>query len=247
MCGNLQEYYLRMYRQLAKHYDKIYSSKDYKSECDTIHFLIKEFKKSKGKEMLDVACGTGNHIQYLKKYYNITGIDLDKEMLKVAKKKIPDIIFYQGDMRSFELKKQFDVIVCLGAAISKMTNKIQLRQTIKNFSMHLKHGGIMILEAFITPDTFKPNLFHSVYINEPELKIFRVATTKRKGNIALIDFHVLVADKKGVKYITENHKLAMYEHKDFLDIMENEGLKSTYDTRKDRVMASRGRYIGIKD
>ena len=94
-----------MYKQLAKYYDKIYSSKDYKSECEKIHTLIKEYKKSKGKEMLDVACGTGNHIQYLKKYYDITGIDLDKDMLKIAKKKFPGIKFHHGDMRIFNLKK----------------------------------------------------------------------------------------------------------------------------------------------
>lgn len=217
-----------MYKQLAKYYDKIYSSKDYKSECDKIHSLIKEFKKSKGKEMLDVACGTGNHIQYLKKYYNITGIDLDKEMLKVAKKKFRDVKFRNSDMRKFDLKKKYDIIVCLFAAISHMTNKTQLRKAIKNFSGHLKHGGILILESFITPDSFTLNFVHAVYINEPDLKIYRVNTTRRKDNIALIDFHVLVADKKGVKYITENHKLAMYEHKDFLDIMKSAGLKSMY-------------------
>lgn len=231
-----------MYNKLAKYYDKIKSSKDYKSECDRIHSLIKEFKKSKGKEMLDVACGTGNHIQYLKKHYNITGIDLDKEMLKVAKKKFPGIKFYQGDMRTFKLKKQFDIIVCLFAAISHMTSKTQLRKTIKNLSNHLKPGGILILESFITPDSFTPNFVHAVYVNEPDLKIYRVNTIKRKDNIALIDFHVLVADKTGVKYIRVNHKLAMYEHKDFLEIMGSEGLKSFYE-----VIMNRGRYIGIKD
>ena len=76
-----------MYKQLAKYYDKIYSGKDYKSESEKIHSLIMKFKKTNGKELLDVACGTGNHIKYLKKYYNITGIDLFKEMLKLAKNK----------------------------------------------------------------------------------------------------------------------------------------------------------------
>ena len=75
-----------MYRQLAKYYDKIYSTKDYKSESKRIHSLIKKYKKTNGKELLDIACGTGNHIQHLKKYYDITGLDLDKEMLSIVKK-----------------------------------------------------------------------------------------------------------------------------------------------------------------
>lgn len=237
----------KQYKEIAQYYDKIYSWIDYKSECKNVHSIIRKYKKSKGKEMLDVACGTGNHIRYLKKYYTITGIDLDKEMLKVAKEKIPDVKFYQGDMRTFDLKKHFDVIVCLGAAISKMTSRVRLKQTIKNFSMHLKPGGIMILESFITPESFKPNLVNPVFINEPDLKIYRVNNTKRKGNIVHTDFHILVADKKGVKYITENHKLAMYEHKEFLDVMNSEGLKSFYEVRNDKLMTGRGLYIGIKD
>jgi len=196
-------------------------------------------------EMLDVACGTGNHIAHLKKYYDITGIDLDKDMLKVAKKKYPDMKFHNGDMRKFDLNKQFDVIVCLFAAIAHITSKSQMKRTIKNFARHLKVGGVLIFEAFITPGTFKPNLVHAVFVNEPDLKIYRVNVTRRKRNIVLIDFHVLVANKKGVEYITENHKLAMYEHKDFLDIMKSEGLKSGY--LKEGLMANRGLYIGVKN
>lgn len=237
--------HLVLYNQLAKYYDKVYSSKDYKSESEKIHSLIKKLKKTNGKEMLDVACGTGNHIQYLRKHYSITGIDLEKEMLRVAKKKIQGIKFLQGDMRTFDLNKQFDVIVCLFAAIAHLTNKIQLNKAIRNFSKHLKVGGILLFDAFITPDSFIPNLVHAVYRDEPDLKIYRVNVTKRNGNIAIIDFHVLVADPKGVKYITENHKLAMYEHKDFLDIMEKEGLKSSHKM-KDSLITNRGLYIGIK-
>lgn len=234
-----------MYNQLAKYYDKVYHGKNYETESEKIHSLIKKFKKSKATDMLDVACGTGNHIRYLKKYYTITGIDLNKKMLNIARQKFPDIKFYQKDMRTFNLKKKFDVIVCLFAAIAHLTTKAQLKKAISNFSQHLKIDGLLIIEAFVTPESFKPNLVHAVYVNEPELKIYRVNVTRRKKNIALVDFHVLVADKKGVKYIKENHKLAMYEHKTFLDTMKAGGLKSEF--LKEGLMLSRGLYIGVKN
>lgn len=69
--------------------------------------MIKNYKKSDGNEMLDVACGTGSHIPYLKDQFNITGLDLDKDMLNEAGKKLPGIKFVTGDMRTFKLKKKF--------------------------------------------------------------------------------------------------------------------------------------------
>ena len=59
-----------MYSNLAKYYDIIHSDtnwKDYKLDSQKVHKTIQEYKKIKGKELLDVACGTGNHIQYLKR------------------------------------------------------------------------------------------------------------------------------------------------------------------------------------
>lgn len=234
-----------MYKQLAKYYDKIYQWKDYKTECEKIHSLIKKYKKTPGKEMLDVACGTGNHIQYLKKYYDITGLDLDKDMLKIAKKKFPGVKFHNGDMRNFDLGKKYDVIVCLFSAIAHLTTQADLRKAIKTLTSHLMKGGVMILEGFVTPDAFTPGLVHAVTVNEPELKICRMNITKRKNNIAIIKFHVLVADSKGVEYITEDHQLAMYEHKEFLGAMKSGGLKSMY--LKNGLMKNRGLYIGIRN
>ncbi|MBK8549923.1 MAG: class I SAM-dependent methyltransferase [Ignavibacteria bacterium] len=234
-----------MYNQLAKYYDKIYQWKDYKTECEKIHALIKRYKKTSGKEMLDVACGTGNHIQYLNKYYNITGLDLDKDMLKIAKEKFPGVKFHSGDMRNFDLGKKYDVIVCLFAAIAHLLTKTDLKKAIKKLTEHLKEGGVMILEGFVEPDSFIPGLVHAVTVNEPDLKICRMNITKRKNNIAIVKFHVLVADPNGVEYITEDHKLAMYEHKDFLYAMKREGLTSMY--LKKGLMKNRGLYIGVKD
>src|SRR5436305_1539057 len=60
-----------MYRQLANYYDEIYYFKNYQKETDKIKTLIQRHKKSSGNKLLDVACGTGNHIQYLKQHYSI--------------------------------------------------------------------------------------------------------------------------------------------------------------------------------
>src|SRR5260370_717463 len=97
-----------MYRQLASYYDEIYHFKDYQKEAQKIETLIQQHKKSPGDHLLDVACGTGNHIAYLKQRYNVEGLDFSSEMLRIARKKHPDVVFHQGDMTRFKLNTRFD-------------------------------------------------------------------------------------------------------------------------------------------
>src|SRR6266567_590223 len=91
-----------MYRQLANYYDEIYYFKNYQKETDKIETIIQRHKKSSGNKLLDVACGTGNHIQYLKQHYSVEGLDSSPEMLRIARKKHPEVVFHRGDMTSFK-------------------------------------------------------------------------------------------------------------------------------------------------
>src|SRR5437879_6897085 len=76
-----------MYRQLANYYDEIYYFKNYQKEAGKIDALIQRHKKSSGNRLLDVACGTGNHIEYLKQHFSVEGLDSSPEMLRIARKK----------------------------------------------------------------------------------------------------------------------------------------------------------------
>jgi hypothetical protein len=52
-----------IFKSLAKHYDQLYSWKDYKKEVDIIRALIRPHKQSLGTDLLEVACGTGKHAE----------------------------------------------------------------------------------------------------------------------------------------------------------------------------------------
>ena len=233
-----------MYKQFAKYYDSIYKWKDYKAESERIRALIRQYKTSHGKEMLDVACGTGNHIQYLKKYFNVTGLDLDRDMLAIARKKFPDIKLIRGDMRTFKLNKQFDVIVCLFSAIGHLKSYSNLEKTIRTFSSHLKPGCVMIIEPFVSEEQFLDGLLHADYVKEPDLKITRMCVSKRKGSIGVFDFHFLVGEKEKIKYFVDRQYLGMFDKKKVLSMMKNTGLNAEF--LKDGLMKNRGLYIGVK-
>src|SRR6185312_6199625 len=91
--------------------------KDYANEAQQIHTLIQQYKHSPGTSLLDIACGTGGHLPYLRQHYSVEGLDLDEQMLAIARQRNPGVIFHHADMVDFSLEQQFDVILCLFSSI----------------------------------------------------------------------------------------------------------------------------------
>jgi ubiquinone/menaquinone biosynthesis C-methylase UbiE len=138
-----------LYGELAKYYDLIYSFKDYKKEAVRIKALVSKYKKSEGKELLDVACGTGHHLNCLKDEFSCTGVDISREVLEIARKNNEGIAFEDADMTIMDLGKRFDVITCLFSSIGYVKTHSNLEKTIRNFARHLKKGGVGVDRALV--------------------------------------------------------------------------------------------------
>ena len=232
-----------MFSKSAKYYDEIYASidKDYAAEASKAHKFIQTYKKSKGKHLLDVACGTGLHASLLSKYYQVEGLDLDPKMLAVAKKKHPKIRFHQGDMTDFDLKKQFDVIVCLFSSIGYVKTKARLQKAIKSMSKHLLPGGVLLVEPWFTPEQWNSGRASMTQVNKPELKIARVSYSGQRGKVSTIEFQYLIGTSKGIEHSIEIHELGLFTHKEYLDAFKAAGLKVTHNSEG---LDGRGLYIG---
>src|SRR5690242_14141664 len=118
-----------MFPRSARLYDLIYSFKDYAHEAHYVHMLIRQYKLAPGMALLDVGCGTGKHLAFLRHYkYTGAGLDLDAGLLAVARRRYPAIPFYEGDMVDFDLGQSFDVITCLFSAMGYVRTVERLRQ-----------------------------------------------------------------------------------------------------------------------
>ncbi len=233
-----------LYRELGRYYDLIYSSKDYKKEAKKIVKLISRYKKSDGNELLEVGCGTGHHLKYLKNKFSCTGIDTNEGMLNVARKNVKGVVFKKADMKTLNLNKKFDIITCLFSSIGYVKTYINLRRTIKNFAKHLKTGGIIIIKPWLTKSAYKNGSLHMTTYDGKDMKIARIGVSGIKGNISILNMHYLIAEKnKGVKYYSDKHELGLFETGKTLKIMKECGLKSKF--LKKGLMIDRGIYLGI--
>ena len=234
-----------MFRESANIYDTIYLNmgKDYVAESKKIHAIVQRYKKTNGKFLLDVACGTGLHIGHFRQHYQVEGLDLDPGMLKIARRKYPRVRFHRANMLDFVLHRKFDVITCLFSSIGYVKTIPRLNKAIQNMGQHLKPGGVLIFEPWFTPQQWRTGKPHGTFANEPNLKIARMNVSGRKGKISLLDFHYLVATSEGVKYFSESHELGLFTHVEYLRAFKNAGLKVIHDKKG---LDGRGLYIGLK-
>ncbi len=232
-----------MFSKPAKYYDEIYAAmgKDYSAEAEKARGFIQAHKKSDGNRMLDVACGTGIHANALSRFYQVEGLDLDAKMLSVARRKYPAIRFHHGDMLNFDLKCQFDAVVCLFSSIGYIKTKTRLGKAIHNMIYHLAPGGVLLVEPWFTPEQWKVGGCFMTTVNRPELKIARVSHGGRKGKISILEFQYLIGTPKGIEHTTEIHEMGLFTHEEYLSAFRVAGLDVVHDAEG---LDGRGLYIG---
>ncbi|MBT4175147.1 class I SAM-dependent methyltransferase [archaeon] len=86
----------------------------------------------KGKNILELGCGSAPLIEILQKKQTYTGIDLNKTVIKTLKEKYPKHKFYMFNLEqdTISLKEKYDIIL-LVAFIEHMKNPDHLFKQIK--------------------------------------------------------------------------------------------------------------------
>lgn len=229
----------------ANYYDLIYSWKDYKKETALLRKIIRKHQRSKGKSLLEVACGTGNYIQYLKDDFSIVGTDLSADMLKVARQKFPNIPLIESDMCKVRLNDSFDAIVCLFGSIGYLKTYGNLRKALRNLSRLLNPGGVMLIEPWLRRSTFHAGSPHLNTYSDVNLKVARLCVSRLVRNCSVMDMEFLVAERNGkVRHFVERHELGLFEPKLVLKIMREVGLRAEY--MKEGLIQDRGLYVATK-
>ncbi|MEI7579807.1 MAG: class I SAM-dependent methyltransferase [bacterium] len=97
--------------------------------------------------ILDAGCAAGRDSRILTdKGFVVTGIDLSKELLKIAKKENSDLDLIFGDLRKLPFKEEyFDGIFACGVLLE--LDKKDILKVLKEFQRVLKSGGIVFVRT----------------------------------------------------------------------------------------------------
>lgn len=218
-----------MFKEFAGHYDRIYSYKDTTKE---VRFILAAMKKygAKGKDILDVACGTGRHAELLAaKGYNVIGIDKNEKMLQIARRKVRAAKFLPRDMRTFRIPRRFDAILCMFTSLSYNTTRSDMVRTLRNFRRHLKDKGIIIFDVPFKKRKGWTRVEGDV-IDENAAVLY---SWRELGQLTIGDLYWIVrnpgkgSQSKGASVVLDRHVLRFYRLPEMKQIIATAGLRSS--------------------
>jgi len=230
------------YAKAAEFYDLLYQSlKDYPAEARLLRAEILAANPS-ARSILDVGCGTGAHARALIDCgFEVDGIDLEPEFVRIAQSKCPEGRFRLGDMTRFELPRRYDVVTCLFSAIGDARTPDRLVAAVASMARHLKEGGVLIVDPWFEPGQLTHGRIMAIVGNTDALTVCRMSRTVVDGSLSRLEFEYLVGTTAGLERRSEIHELGLFSQPEMEAAFTSAGLAVE---RKAESAGMRGLYIG---
>ncbi len=234
-----------MFERSARVYDLLYSFKDYEVEARDLVRLIHE-RNPGATSLLDVACGTGKHLELLRgDFSDVAGVDLNAELLAIAQERLPDVPFTEADMRTFDLGRTVDAVTCLFSSVGYLRDEADLAEAIARMAAHLGPGGVLIVDGWVRPDAWWPGTnVQALAETAGGVAAARVARTWREGDRSVLDMRYLIATADdGFEQEQEQHELTLFSDEAYRAAFETASLAPEVVASP---MQDRDRYVAVK-
>lgn len=177
-----------------------------------------------GKQLLDVACGTGlSFISMPGRGWRVTGCDISPAMIELARAKAgDDVSLHVADMRELPDLGLFDLIWVVNGPINYLLSTGELKAALKGMSRNLAAGGIVLFDVN-TLATYR-GFFSEEWIVEERGRrlVWRGQASPEKftpGSVCEARFEAM--DEPGSERV---HKLRHFQKHEVLAAIEAAGL-----------------------
>jgi SAM-dependent methyltransferase len=251
------EYDPSTYERSAAVYDVMNAArgKSYADEVATLLRLVRERVRDAA-SLLDVACGTGLHLVHLREELRVEGVEPHPRLRAIAALRLEGVPLHDGDMRTFDLGRRFDVVTCLFSAIGYMLTLDDLHAAIDRMAAHVSPGGLLVVEPWFHPEAWIDGLVMAESATAGDLAIARLSHSRREGHVSHFDFYWTVGrgptldatpdatpnhDHDAVEQWIEPHRLALWSDAQYRDAFVAAGLDVERDADG---LIGRGLYLG---
>ena len=205
------------YSILAHHYDALLSDEE------SLALWIEKINEyAKGKELLELASGSGVMAGLLKKQgYHVIASDISKDMQEVAINNF-DGEYLILNMIDFKLDKQFDVILCIADSMNYIKDYDEMKAMFLNVKAHLKTGGIFVFDMHHYE---RINEFAEEYIEEGYIENVPYQWTIQSDDVTnqLME-HFVFYEEDGV--LQEHHTQQVFDYAKTIALMEECGYQT---------------------
>jgi SAM-dependent methyltransferase len=233
------------YDRSALLYDAMYRGigKDYPAESAEVADLVLR-RRPGARTLLDVACGTGGHLEHLRDRFTVTGFERSSHMADLARKKVPGVEIHEGDMRRFDLGTTFDAVTCLFSSIGYMTSTEDLARAVTAMVGHLSPGGVLVVDPWLFPERWIDGHVGAIAASEPGMAVARVTSSHRLGRLSVLEYHYTAATAEGVDRFSERHEMGLFTRAEYEAAFERAG--ATGVAYEPGGFDARGRFIATR-
>lgn len=183
----------------------------------------------KGKEALELGCGTGNMTLELKKIgLSLTALDISQDMLNVAEEKLRlknyKVNFINGDMTDISLGKKFNYIFSFCDGYNYLIEDGEILKAFTSAYNHLSENGYFIFDISTKYKLLEEIGEKSFTLNEEELCYI----WDNYIDEDIIEMYITFFLKENDLYrkFEEVHYQKAYSVKYLVDILQSVGFKS---------------------
>ncbi|MEI6856851.1 class I SAM-dependent methyltransferase [Psychrilyobacter sp.] len=196
---------MRVYKNFSKVYDVMMEYADYDGWKDIIEEKIERYGDSP-KTIVDLGCGTGEVLLRLISDYEMTGVDLSKEMVEIANRKVETASFYVQDMRELKLDKKHDVVISLFDTVNHLISLDGLKKTFSSVWENLNEDGLYIFDV-VTRELMEEMFPGGNFIDDRgDIMIIWEHEEDQEEGVDYVDTTFFVKQKNGMfKKITEEY------------------------------------------
>lgn len=211
---------MKLYKDLAKLYDLLYSYRDYDTEAE---LLVRNVSTIDRPKLLDVACGTGAHLEAVRRRLpnaELTGIDLNQDMLDVAVEKGLNARLIRADMRNFDLREKFNLVYCLSSSIQYNLSRKDFEKTIFLMRKHAV-GGKVIFDLAYCSERWKEGYTNITANSNERYEVAELYTSHSKDDFSYWNSLYLIKDKEmgKIDMHVDKHTIKLWSISEVEDIL----------------------------
>lgn len=129
-------------------------------------FYLSKTKLLQGDQALDLGCGPGLVTGRLVEHgFKVDAVDINPQEIEVESS-VGSVNFIQADIRDFKIKESFYDVIIAKNALSFLSSREEVEETVARMYAGLKTGGIMYFSLFGTRDPWVKERPHMIFIDD---------------------------------------------------------------------------------
>lgn len=218
---------LLLYHELAKWWPLCSSPAEYEEEAEIYRRALIAHSSKRPVSILELGSGGGNNASHLKRYFDLTLVDLSPGMLRLSRALNPECRHVRGDMRTVRLGRLFDAVF-IHDAIDYMLSLDELRDALQTAFVHCRPGGVALFVPDWTAERFRPSSSHGGQDsgNKGLRYLEWTVDPDPRDNRYTFYMSYLVRDGKRVRQMElDEHVCGLFSERDWLRVMRRVGFK----------------------